>query len=40
MGLERIMLDGNCAVGCGSGEDWLDVNCAVGCGTGMDCVGW
>jgi hypothetical protein len=38
--LERIVLDGNCAVGCGSGTDCLDGNCAVSCGPGTDCVGW
>ena len=30
------MLDGNCAVGCGSGTDCVDGNCAVGCGPGTD----
>ena len=39
MGLERIVLDGNCAVGCGSGTYFLDGNCVVGCGAGTDCVG-
>jgi hypothetical protein len=23
VGLERIVLDGNCVVGCGSGPDWV-----------------
>jgi len=44
----QIVLDGNCAVGCGPGTDWmvtvlrlwawngLDGNCAVGCGPGTD----
>ena len=40
MGLERIVLDGNCAVGCRPGTDSVDGNCAVGCGSGTDCVGW
>jgi hypothetical protein len=40
VGLERIVLDGNCAVGCGPGTDLLDGNCVVGCGPGTDCVGW
>ena len=40
MGLERNVLDGNCAVACGSGTDFLDGNCAVGCGSGTYCVGW
>jgi hypothetical protein len=40
VGLERILLDVNCALGCGPGTDFLDGICAVGCGSGTDCVGW
>ena len=40
MVLERIVLDGNCAVDCGYGTDGLDGNYSVGCGSGTDCVGW
>jgi hypothetical protein len=40
VGLERIVLEGNCAVGCGSGTDWLGGNCAVGCGSGTDYFRW
>jgi hypothetical protein len=36
LGVERIVLDGNCAVGSLSGTGVLDCNCAVGCGTGTD----
>ena len=40
VGLERIVLDGNCVVGCGLERIVLDDNCVVGCGTGTDCIGW
>ena len=40
MGLERIVLDGNCAVDVGLERIVLDGHCAVGCGSGTDCVGW
>jgi hypothetical protein len=46
--VQMVVLDGDCAVGCGPGMDWmvtvlrlwtwngLDGDCAVGCGPGMD----
>ena len=40
MGLQRIVLNGNCVVGCGLERIVLDGNCTVGCGSGSDCVGW
>jgi hypothetical protein len=38
VGLERIVLDGNCAVGWGLERIVLDGNSSVGCGSGTDCV--
>jgi hypothetical protein len=38
VGLERIVLDGNCAVGLE--RIVLDGNSAVSCGSGTGCVGW
>ena len=39
VGLARIVLDQNCAVGCGSETDCVGWYSAVGCGYGTDCVG-
>jgi hypothetical protein len=38
--VERIVLDGNCDVGCGPGTDFFDGYCTVNCGCETDCVGW
>jgi hypothetical protein len=40
VGLERILLDGNCAVDWGLERIVFDGNCSVGCGSGRDWVGW